>query len=227
MDSGRLADAIDEIGMARGPSDRRARAGERRRRRNKGRLRSSRRGRARPSVCADCTGIRVRGVMTMAPFDADERVLAHRVRRSTRRRATCCARRAIRRNGAVDGHVERLRDRGRGRRHVGSPRNDSLRSEIRMIDETFHLTPLDVRRYEFGKALRGYDPRARQPVPRAGRRRARAPVALEPGSRRQGAGLPRAAARISRARQGDQRSARLRAAAAQRDPRAGGARRRS
>lgn len=27
-----------------------------------------------------------------------------------------------------------------------------------MIDETFHLTPLDVRRYEFGKALRGLDP---------------------------------------------------------------------
>ena len=27
-----------------------------------------------------------------------------------------------------------------------------------MIDETFHLTPLDVRRYEFGKALRGYEP---------------------------------------------------------------------
>lgn len=28
-----------------------------------------------------------------------------------------------------------------------------------MIDETFHLTPLDVRRYEFGKkALGGYDP---------------------------------------------------------------------
>jgi len=26
------------------------------------------------------------------------------------------------------------------------------------MDETFHLTPLDVRRYEFGKALRGYDP---------------------------------------------------------------------
>jgi DivIVA domain-containing protein len=26
-----------------------------------------------------------------------------------------------------------------------------------MIDETFHLTPLDVRRYEFGKAWRGYD----------------------------------------------------------------------
>ena len=27
-----------------------------------------------------------------------------------------------------------------------------------MSDESFHLTPLDVRRYEFGKALRGYDP---------------------------------------------------------------------
>jgi DivIVA domain-containing protein len=27
-----------------------------------------------------------------------------------------------------------------------------------MIDETFHLTPLDVRRYDFGKAIRGYDP---------------------------------------------------------------------
>ena len=26
-----------------------------------------------------------------------------------------------------------------------------------MIDESFHLTPLDVRRYEFGRALRGYD----------------------------------------------------------------------
>jgi DivIVA domain-containing protein len=26
-----------------------------------------------------------------------------------------------------------------------------------MIDETFHLTPLDVRRYEFGTAMRGYD----------------------------------------------------------------------
>ena len=26
------------------------------------------------------------------------------------------------------------------------------------MDETFHLTPLDVRRYDFGKSLRGYDP---------------------------------------------------------------------
>jgi DivIVA domain-containing protein len=27
-----------------------------------------------------------------------------------------------------------------------------------MTDEHFHLTPLDVRRYEFGRVLRGYDP---------------------------------------------------------------------
>ena len=27
-----------------------------------------------------------------------------------------------------------------------------------MTDETFHLTPLDIRRYEFGRSLRGYDP---------------------------------------------------------------------
>ena len=26
-----------------------------------------------------------------------------------------------------------------------------------MIDDAFHLTPLDMRRYEFGTALRGYD----------------------------------------------------------------------
>jgi len=26
------------------------------------------------------------------------------------------------------------------------------------MDETFHLTPLDARRYDFGRAIRGYDP---------------------------------------------------------------------
>ncbi|MEW5919108.1 MAG: DivIVA domain-containing protein, partial [Gemmatimonadota bacterium] len=26
-----------------------------------------------------------------------------------------------------------------------------------MTDESFHLTPLDIRRYDFGNALRGYD----------------------------------------------------------------------
>jgi len=28
-----------------------------------------------------------------------------------------------------------------------------------MTDEGFYLTPLDVRRYDFGKAIRGYDPK--------------------------------------------------------------------
>ena len=27
-----------------------------------------------------------------------------------------------------------------------------------MKDESFHLTPLDARRFDFGKSLRGYDP---------------------------------------------------------------------
>ncbi|HVF40899.1 MAG TPA: DivIVA domain-containing protein [Gemmatimonadaceae bacterium] len=27
-----------------------------------------------------------------------------------------------------------------------------------MIDESFHLTPIDVRRFDFGRALRGYNP---------------------------------------------------------------------
>ena len=27
-----------------------------------------------------------------------------------------------------------------------------------MVDEAFHLTPLDVRRYDFGRSLRGYNP---------------------------------------------------------------------
>ncbi|MEO7964758.1 MAG: DivIVA domain-containing protein, partial [Gemmatimonadaceae bacterium] len=26
-----------------------------------------------------------------------------------------------------------------------------------MTDESFHLTPLDIRRFDFGSALRGYD----------------------------------------------------------------------
>ena len=87
-----------------------------------------------------------------------------------------------------------------------------------MMDETFHLTPLDVRRYEFGKALRGYDPERvdqfREQVAEELERLSR----LNPGSRREGQGLSRAAARVPRARQGDQRRTRLRAAVAWRHP---------
>ena len=96
-----------------------------------------------------------------------------------------------------------------------------------MMDETFHLTPLDVRRYEFGKALRGYDPERvnqfREQVAEELERLSRLNQELEAKAKR----LSRAAARVSRARQGDQRRARVGAAAARRDPRAGGARKRS
>src|SRR5687767_12792099 len=63
----------------------------------------------------------------------------------------------MRGHDSFDGDVQRLRDCGRGGRHARAPRHHSLRSETGMIDESFHLTPLDVRRYDFGSALRGYD----------------------------------------------------------------------
>jgi DivIVA domain-containing protein len=37
-------------------------------------------------------------------------------------------------------------------------RHSAFRREAGMTDESFRLTPLDVRRYEFGRVLRGYDP---------------------------------------------------------------------
>ena len=92
-----------------------------------------------------------------------------------------------------------------------------------MNDEAFHLTPVDVRRYDFGSALRGYDKSAwtssatRWPTSSNG-------SAAWPGARGQGQGIPRAAARVSRARQGAERRADVRAAAARGDPRAGRAR---
>src|SRR5205085_12326735 len=54
-----------------------------------------------------------------------------------------------------------LRNRGRRRLHLRSTRKRVVRgtdNEGGMTDELFHLTPLDVRRYEFGRKVRGYDP---------------------------------------------------------------------
>ena len=101
-------------------------------------------------------GMRVTGVMTMAPFDAAEAAL---------RRVFSGARNArdILREGrpsgtrAVDGHVGRLRDRGGGGSDDGSVGHGPVRSEGEMDDEAFHLTPVDARRFDFGSALRGYD----------------------------------------------------------------------
>src|SRR5689334_12290853 len=56
----------------------------------------------------------------------------------------------------VDGNVWRLRARRRGRGDHDPARHGPIRSES-MTDETFHLTPLDVRRFDFRTALRGYE----------------------------------------------------------------------
>src|SRR5438093_1235798 len=78
------------------------------------------------------------------------------VRRRTTR-ASDVARCGARRARAVHGYVQRFRDRGGGGCHARPPRNHPLRSTIRMKDEMFRLTPVDVRRMEFPKAVRGYD----------------------------------------------------------------------
>src|SRR5205085_7112384 len=62
---------------------------------------------------------------------------------------------------AVDGNVRRLRGRrGRGRDDGaighGAVRGARVHRDA-MSDETFRLTALDVRRYDFGTALRGYE----------------------------------------------------------------------
>ena len=101
-------------------------------------------------------GVRVTGVMTMAPFDAGE---------------ACCRRvfagaRAARDQLIEAGHPARELSMGMsgdyavgggGGRDDGSVGHGPVRSEGIMDDEAFHLTPVDARRYDFGSALRGYD----------------------------------------------------------------------
>ena len=96
-----------------------------------------------------------------------------------------------------------------------------------MIDETFHLTPLDVRRYEFGKALRGYDPERvdqfREQVAEELERLTRLNQELEAKAR----GFHEQLRAFRERDKAHQRRARLRAAAARRDSRAGRAAKRS
>ena len=154
LDSARLADAVHEFGERRGrPVDALLQvnvAGEE----TKGGFEAS-------DVQIEAErlralgGVHVTGVMTMAPFDANESEL-RRVFAGAR------AARAVLRGGssgarAVDGHVGRLRGRGRGRGDDGALGHGPVRSEGVMSDEAFHLTPVDARRYDFGSALRGYD----------------------------------------------------------------------
>src|SRR5438045_4752192 len=55
----------------------------------------------------------------------------------------------------LDGDVRRLRYGGRGGSNGDPPGYGAVRSE--MNDEAFTLTPLDIRKQEFRKSLRGYD----------------------------------------------------------------------
>jgi pyridoxal phosphate enzyme (YggS family) len=115
-------------------------------------------------------GVVVRGVMTMAPFGADERVL----------RATFAGARAARDVLREVGHpADELSmgmsddfaiavEEGATMVRLGTilfgpreARADTTSSDShhqrRMSDDTFRLTALDVRRYDFGTAFRGYE----------------------------------------------------------------------
>src|SRR5256885_13429922 len=56
----------------------------------------------------------------------------------------------------LDGDVRRLRYSGRGGSNGDTLGYSPVRSEA-MSDDAFNLTPLDIRKQEFRKTLRGYD----------------------------------------------------------------------
>ena len=58
----------------------------------------------------------------------------------------------------VDGDVRRLRYSGRGGSNGDPIGYRPVRHEGDVSDPSFHLTPLDVRRQEFRRSLRGYEP---------------------------------------------------------------------
>src|SRR5947209_8849970 len=59
---------------------------------------------------------------------------------------------------ALDGDVRRLRYGGRGGDNDDSIGYRPVRPEAAMSEDAFHLTPLDIRKQEFRRALRGYEP---------------------------------------------------------------------
>jgi cell division initiation protein len=59
---------------------------------------------------------------------------------------------------ALDGDVQRLRYSGRGRSDGDPVGYRPVRLETDMTEPAFTLTPLDVRKQEFRRALRGYEP---------------------------------------------------------------------
>ena len=156
LDSARLADAVHELGHAsRRPVDALVQVsvvGE-----------ESKGGFAPGDLAVEAErmrsmdGLRVRGVMTMAPFDADDATL-RRVFAGARAAATCCAAGTTRPSCRwACRATTSSRWKGATLVRLGTILSEHERHEPH-DRQTFHLTPLDVRRYEFGKALRGYDP---------------------------------------------------------------------
>src|SRR3989475_8876884 len=96
---------------------------------------------------------------------ADDAGSAHRRRGRAApqlRRAAPAARRAAggraMASHALDGDVRRLRYGGRGGDNDDSIGYRPVRPEASMSEDAFHLTPLDIRKQEFRRALRGYEP---------------------------------------------------------------------
>ncbi|HUK21101.1 MAG TPA: DivIVA domain-containing protein [Gemmatimonadales bacterium] len=61
-------------------------------------------------------------------------------------------------SSALDGDVRGLRHSGRGGSDDASVGYRAIRSEDDVANGGFHLTPLDIRKQEFRKRLRGYEP---------------------------------------------------------------------
>ena len=147
----------------------------------------------RPSMCEreaerlrGLAGFVVRGVMTMAPFDADEATLRAGVRRGAPVRASCCARPAIRQRSCRWGC--RATTRSQSRRAppwCASERCCSERDPPNGRDLSSHAARRAALRLRQSAArLRS---RARRAVPRAGGRGARAADAPDAGARGEGA----------------------------------------
>ncbi len=60
--------------------------------------------------------------------------------------------------GALDGDVRRLRRGARGGSDDAPLGDGPVRAEVGVSEDAFHLTPLDIRKQEFRRALRGYEP---------------------------------------------------------------------
>src|SRR2546430_1968091 len=60
--------------------------------------------------------------------------------------------------GALDGDVRRLRHGGRGGGDDAPLGYRPVRTEGDVSEAAFHLTPLDIRKQEFRRTLRGYEP---------------------------------------------------------------------